>query len=236
MSVTKVKAIVLGGTNYKEKDKLVRLFTLENGKMTVAMRGVRGDKAKMKFAKEPFCFGEFLIEQGKSSNIVTGVDIIDNFYNLSKNIEKYYEGCAILDILDKLGAEPNPQLFIQALKALKVLAYDEVKKYYVIDKFLLEMFSAMGYKFMTDNCSSCGGKLGARYFNLEFGEIVCPACKTATCQPISEACFSALKILSSCDFDKLSTVNLGGMGEVQAFNLLEKNYQWRTGYKIINLI
>ena len=41
MASIKVRGIVLGGTNYKEKDKLIKLYTLEKGKMTVTMRGVR---------------------------------------------------------------------------------------------------------------------------------------------------------------------------------------------------
>lgn len=237
MASTKVKAVVIGGVNVKEKDRLITIFSLEQGKMVVSMKGVRGDKAKLKSAKEIFCFGDFVIEEGKFSNVVTAVDIIDNFYSLSKNIEKYYEGCAMLDIVNKISTqEPNPALFIELLKALQSLCYDDVKKYYVIDKFLMNIFNAMGYGFLTDTCSSCGSHLSLKYFNFEIGEIVCPSCKNAICEPISDACYSALRILDKTDYDKLSTVKFGGMGEVQAFNLLSKNYQFRTGYKLIDLI
>lgn len=235
MATTKVKGIVLGGTNYKEKDKLVRLYTLEKGKMIVTMRGVRGDRAKLKFAKEVFCFGEYIIEEGKT-NIVTSVDIIDSFYNISQNIDKYYEGCAILDIIDKFSGESNPQLFIEAVKALKSLCYDNLKKYYVIDKFLLDFLNFSGYFFMTEKCSSCGATLSSRYLNLDFGELVCPACKTSTCVQVSEACYGALRILAKTEYEKLSTVKFGGMGEVQAFNLLSRNYEWRTGYSVLSII
>lgn len=229
MASTKVKAIVIGGQNVKEKDRLVSLFTLEKGKMFVSMRGVRGDKAKLKWAKEIFSFGEFVVEEGKI-NIVTGVDIIDNFYDLSKDIDKYYEGCAILDIVSKVITEPNPPLFIEVIKALKTLCYDNVKKYYVLDKFLLSLFSGMGYRFLNDKCSSCGSVLQQKYFNYEVGEIICAGCVNALCDKVSDACYSAMRILEKTEYEKLSTVKLGGMGEVQAYNLLTKNYQFRTGY------
>ncbi len=145
MASTKVKAVVIGGVNVKEKDKLISLYTLEKGKMSVSMKGVRGDKAKLKSAKEIFSFGDFVVEEGRSTNIVIGADIIDNFYDLSKDIDKYYEGCAILDIVSKTQSEPNPQIFIEVVKALKTLCYDNVKKYYVIDKFLLSLFYNMGF-------------------------------------------------------------------------------------------
>ena len=61
MSKTKVKALVLSEKDSKEKDKLVTLFSLEEGKLFVYFRGVKGDKAKLKAAKELFTFGEFVI-------------------------------------------------------------------------------------------------------------------------------------------------------------------------------
>ena len=121
MSSCNLRGIVLGGTDVKEKDKLIRIFTLEKGIVLATMRGVRGDKAKLKPAKEIFCFAEFIVEEDKNYCIVTSANIIDNFYDISKNIEKYYEACAIIDIVGKVAVEPNPQLFIDLVKALKVI-------------------------------------------------------------------------------------------------------------------
>lgn len=236
MASTKVKGIVLGGTNVKEKDKIIKLYTLEKGPMSVTLKGVRGDKAKYKAAKEIFCFGDFVIEEGKNYSIVTSVDIIDNFYMLSNNIERYYEACAILDIVSKVATEPNTALFIEILEALKTLCYDEVGKYNVIDKFLISIFKAMGYNFITENCSSCGGKLGAKYLNLGIGEIVCPACKKTNSLPISDACFNALKILSNTEYDKLPTINFSLLIGNQVHYLLTTNYEWRTGYKVLSIV
>lgn len=236
MASTKVKAIVIGGVNVKEKDKLVTLYTLEQGKMVVSMKGVRGDKAKLKYAKDVFSFGDFVVEEGKYSKIVTAVDIIDNFYTLSQDIDKYYEACAIVDIVSKIATEPNPQLFIEIIKAIKTLCYGEVKKYYVIDKFLLSIFSLLGYGFLSENCSSCNANLETRYLNLQIGEIVCPQCRNSFSMQISNACYSAMKLLDKTDYEKLHTINFGGMGEVQAFNLLAKNYEYRTGCSVLDIV
>lgn len=237
MASTKVKAIVIGGTNIKEKDKLITIFSLEQGKMVVSMKGVRGEKAKLKSAKEIFCFGDFVIEEGKFSKIVTSVDIIDNFYLLSSNIDKYYEGCAILDIINKITTDqPNHLLFIETIKALKTLCYDDVKKYYVIDKFLVNLFKNTGYAFLTDKCSCCGGTLNIKYFNFEVGEVVCPMCKNGITEQIAPATYTALRILDQTDYEKLPSVKFGGMAEVQAFNLLSKNYMFRTGYKVLDIL
>lgn len=236
MPTTKVKGIVLGGVNIKEKDKLVNLYTLERGRMVVSFKGVRGEKAKLKSAKELFCFGEYMLVENGASNIVTSCEIIDNFYNLSKDIEKYYEACAILDIVNKVALESNPILFIEIVKALKCLCYDKVATYYVIDKFLLTYFKISGYYFLSNCCSSCGARLSKAYFNYDVGELVCPACKTQCCDNVSQSAFSALKILEQTEYDRLGSVKLGGQGEIQAFHILSKNFEWKTGYSILKLL
>ena len=125
----KVKAIVLKGQNTKEKDKNILLFSLEEGKFWATLKGVRGEKAKMKYAKEPFCFGDFVIEEGKNSKIVTSVDIIEPFDSLSQDIDKYFEGNALLEIINSLNFDESAPIFINLIKALKILTFHNVSKY-----------------------------------------------------------------------------------------------------------
>lgn len=227
----KVTGVVISSKDYKEKDKLISLFTVEEGLICASMRGVRGDKAKMKSAKEVFCFGEYVLENTKGNNVVTQVEIIDNFYGLTRDIDKYYEASSILDIINKIATtQASPQLFIDFLKCLRGICYQNIKKIYILDKFLISVFKNLGYEFVTNKCSSCGAKLSERkYFNLDIGEIVCPACKNDCCQPITETCFSALKLLNNTDFEKLDTLSLTSGSEIECLKLLEKNFEWRFG-------
>ena len=234
MAITKVKGIVVGGVNVKEKDRLVTIYSLEKGKILCSMKGVRGEKAKFKFAKELFCFADFILEDGKANLIVTGVDIIDNFYGLSQDIDKYYEACAIVDIVCKNGNEPNPVLFIEIIKALRCICYENCKKYYVFNKFLLNFLKSNGWGFLSKRCSSCGATLGSKYFNLDIGEVVCPSCKNNQAIKIADDCWGVLNILDKTDYEKLSTLNISS-GEIQACSLLIKDYEARTGNKVLEI-
>ncbi len=235
---TKVKAIVLKAIDYKEKDKLLTLFTLEQGKLICSMRGVKAPNAKLKFAKETFCFGEFIIENTKGNNIVTQVEVIDSFFEITQNIDKFYEGCAILDVVNKLATEtPDHAFFIELIKALKCLCYENVRKYYVFNKFLLKIFKNFGYYFLSNKCTSCGYDLDeVRYFNLDIGEFVCANCKTNTCIKVSNACFTGLRFLEQADYDRLKSLRLGGDAEIEIYNLLDKNFEWRFGKRFVQII
>ena len=234
---TKVKGIVVSSKDFKDKDKLITLFTLEEGLITASMRSVRGEKAKLKFAKEIFCFGEYILENTRGMNIVTQVEIIDNFFGLTGDIEKYYESCALLDIVNKTaGAQADAKLFIALLKALKTLCYEKVQRFYVLNKFLIEIFTELGYSFITTKCSSCGAKLsGVKYLNLDIGELICPACRNNMCVQISETCYAGLKILDNTEFDKLQSIKLAVGSELECYKLLEKNFEWRFGKRFMSM-
>lgn len=234
MASIKTKAIVLGGTNVKEKDRLIDLFTLEKGRMSVSMRGVRGEKAKLKMAKEPFCFGEFVLEEGKG-HVVTQVEIIDNFYDLTKDLDKYYEGCAILDLVKSVAGQSEPKLFIELLQALKTLCYENVKKYYVFDKFLLDLTEFLGFSFFQNKCGGCGATLNMVYFDLGKGCFVCPSCKSESSIKVSNEAFKAIEVLHNCSYEKLATIQLYLGSEKEILKLLALNLEWRIGIKILNV-
>ena len=234
MASIKTKAIVLGGIDVKEKDRLVDLFTLEQGRKLVSMRGVRGEKAKLKMAKEPFCFGEFVLEEGKGC-VVTQVEIIDNFYDLTKDLDKYYEGCAILDLVKSVASASEPKLFIELLQALKTLCYENVKKYYVFDKFLLDLTEFLGFSFFHNKCGGCGATLNIAYFDLGKGCFVCPSCKSESAIKLSNGAFKAVEILHNCGYEKLSTLQLSSGSEREVLKLLALNLEWRVGVKILKI-
>ncbi len=233
MGSIKVKAIVIGSSDYKEKDKRVTLFSLEKGKIYGVLRSVKSPKAKLKFAKELFCFGDFFIET--PSNVITGVDVQNNFFELSQDIDKYYIACAILEVVNTVAGEgvENTPLFLETLKALGTIAYGNVNDKYVLIKYLLSIFSAMGYRLAMDACSVCGEKFsGKRYLNLDFGEIVCLGCKAANCIEVSSRAGTALKLLNTTDYEKLSTLKLAKGSEDEVLNILNINFDRRFNKKL----
>ena len=202
-----LKAIVIRGNNIKEKDKNILLFSLEQGKVWVTFKGVRGDKAKMKYAKEQFCFGDYIIEEGKINNVVTGVDIIEDFNEIAKDIDKYFEGNAMLEVVQKLcfeGARERYEVFMSLINGLKILAFHKVTHLAVLLKFLLNIFEIYGMKLYSEKCSCCGGDFHDNiYINHQVGELVCSSCKTFQCEQISKGEYNLIRLLSSLSYEKL---------------------------------
>ncbi len=238
----KIKAIVLKGNNVKEKDKNILLFSLEEGKVWATLKGVRGEKAKMKYAKEPFCFGDFVIEEGKGSLIVTSVDILEPFHELSQDIDKYFEGNGLLEIVNALsfsGQNENYQIFVELIKALKILAFHKVSKYSVLLKFLIDIFTIYGMEVYSEKCSCCGNDFHDHvYINYNVGELVCANCQTFQSEELSKSEFAILKILTQNDYDKLETIKFSSEQGLKLLKTLVKNFYSRfdKSLKLIGIL
>lgn len=238
----KVQAIVLRTNDKKEKDKNILLFSLEKGKFWATLKGVKSPKAKMKLAQNPFCFGEFILEDGKSGKVVSGFEVFESFHEISEDIDKYFEGSAILEIVnsaDFSDENENANVFVLTLKTLKTICFGKVRHVYALDKFLIEFFKINGHSFEVEKCSCCGTKSFERMFvDYASGEFKCMACKGLTDEEISKAAFSALKILSNTDFERLSTVKFAERSEISLLrslvNIFENVFEKRL--KLIGIL
>lgn len=236
MSEIKVKGIIISSIDYKDKDKLVTIYTLERGLVNAKLIGVKNPNAKLKPLKEVFCFADFDLVSSKGNGdyfTIISANIIENFYNIIRDIDKYYAGCTILEILRIVSknGESNEPLFVETLKALKVLAYEEVESDVVLIKYLIKIFEAMGYQLSLDKCSSCGQLfIGKRYFDSSAGEITCVGCKGPNAELIEPLTHSILRIVSLCDYEKLKTLKLKKEGLNSALVLLTKNFSNRFDF------
>lgn len=238
MASEKYKGIIIESKDYKEKDKLATIYTLEKGLVRAVFRGARGEKAKMKAMKDVFTFGDFFIENTKGNNIVSQVDIIEGFYAIREDLDKYYEACSIVDVLKKVATEQSdPNLFIEVIKALKYLCFGQIKRNYVLCKYLLDIFNGAGYPMNFEKCSSCGSRItGKKFFNYDVGEILCGNCRTYTSEEIDQPVVTVLKILNNTDYEKLDTVKFGEDVQKSALKVLLKNFQFRFGKEIFAVI
>ena len=122
-----VKGVVLKTTEYKDNDKLLTILTLEKGKILVKARGVKKSTSKLKAFCQSFCFADFELVSSGAGYVLTGVNEIENFYNLTTNIDKFSYAFCVLEIIDKVCAENQEyvSIFIDCLKTLQLFLVDQ---------------------------------------------------------------------------------------------------------------
>ena len=142
MKIIKTNCIVLKKKEMKEVDLLVTLFSKYYGKIMATAYGIRKSKKRNIVSLNPLNEVEITLLQRNNYYVVKDVEIIKNFKNILKNIEKLEISLYILDSIDKIYymTEENGDFFDKLVEILSFIdALPYVKKgykYYVTLSFL----------------------------------------------------------------------------------------------------
>lgn len=174
----KTNAITISSTDKKESDKLVRLFSLDNGIIDVTAKGVKKQGAKLAGITFTFAFSEVVLAEGKSGFVVTGVNIIEPFFEISTDYDKYKLASLGLEILSNMmfGAREFHEAFMATLEFLKLIAFSSSDMKLVLTKYILEILKITGYDIDVSRCFSClkpASKIERLFIDLENGSVCC---------------------------------------------------------------
>ena len=192
----KLSGIVLGGVSVGENDKILNVFTIEQGVVSAKIKGVKKAGAKLKFASQPFCFAEFIFAKTGKNRTVIGASLIESFYPLREEITKLYAGSVVLEYCKKFLKEgiESKELFTLTINSLKNLAYLDQSAEYILCDFLVKALALSGYALNFNGCFECADQIKNRvFFDYSVGGFYCEECKTAWSREISIFTYLALK-------------------------------------------
>lgn len=167
-------AITLRAVNYGDNDKILTLFSLEEGIISVRAKGVKKARAKLKFASEPFCYGCFEIaaSTNTTNNILTGCETKELFYFLREDIVKFYGGSSFLELCTDFlqPQEINVELFKILITSLSLLE-TSLPPQNVALYFYINALKACGFDIDLTTINMAVAKILAKFITLEISEI-----------------------------------------------------------------
>lgn len=138
--------IVIKAEAYRENDKLIRLFTSDNGIITAVMRGVKKKDAKLRYFAQIFAFGEFEIMETKGSNVVKTCSYIEDLTLICTSPEAYSSACVCIEAAALAETSVNAnELFIMILKTLKTFLESDYLPELTAAKFMQKLLSLSGF-------------------------------------------------------------------------------------------
>lgn len=199
------KAICLRSADYGDNDKILQLFSVEFGRISVVARGVKKSDAKLKFCAQPFCFGEYETVKKGDRYLVTGCKEIESFFNIGKNPDGYYCAACAAEFVSCSTQEgdANPALFVLLARCLNFLNQNPANPKTYLIKFLLDALKEVGYGLDFSACNQCGRKTDRMYVDMSGGGVVCDACKNEFCQLLSPSVLNTFRQISDMDSDRL---------------------------------
>ncbi len=238
MEQIKFTGIVLKSVDYKEKDKLLTIFSLELGKITATLKGVKQEKAKLKFAAMPFCFAEFVASNNNGYLTITECYQIESFYNIISNYNKSITGFLFLEVSCIIMQKtPDEMWFLTLINFLKELEFSTANEKVLQIKFMLKTLNKVGYGLNFSNCLECGLKfINDVYLNLNTGELECSTCFGVNSLKLTKQQFSILKLIDSLSLTELKGVKQKDDVLTEIVNILKQNLNLRFGSNIRSLI
>ena len=171
------EGVVLKTIKLGEADRIVTIFTRENGKVRAVAKGIRKTKSRFGGRLEPFTRAELLIYRGrKDLDTITSVDIIDSFDAARRDYELLNAASAMAELVEKItpdreGAFSTYALLIGGLRALTT-----TRTATVLPSFLIKLLSVSGYHPELRRCAGCAAEGGLGGFSASFGGAVCESC------------------------------------------------------------
>jgi len=180
MTLIKTEALVLKTIPFQETSSIVKLFTKEQGKISVIAKGARRLKSTLRGYLEPLNYIEAIYYYKITRDIQTlsKVDLLQSFFSNTRDIECTLYGTAVLEVIDKVvrDHQHDDEIFNLAVQILKNMNLHADQCIILFADFLLAMADILGYRLDTSVCSHCKTRLKTAFYNPGSGRLVCNDC------------------------------------------------------------
>jgi DNA repair protein RecO (recombination protein O) len=179
----RVEAIILQHSDWGEADRILRLYTREQGKLRAIAKGARKMKSRKAGHLEPFMRSRLMLAKGRDMWIVTQAELIEAYSSMRENLESTARMAYVIELLDRLTYEEgqNWQLFDLASNTLTRLS-ENSDSFVPIHYYEMRILDLTGYRPLLFECASCRKPIKAedQFFAAEVGGVLCPSCGART--------------------------------------------------------
>lgn len=190
-------AVILKRMDLGEADRIVTLFSRDEGKVRAVAKGVRRTTSRSAGHLEPFTLSDVLLAVGRELDIVSQADTLDAFREIREDLDLTTHAFYLTELVDLLTEDrsenrPVYEILVDGLCHLRA----EPDARLVLITFHLRLLEALGYRPELRECVTCRIVIepDRNHFSALLGGVVCPTCGAS--EPTARAIgTSALKLL-----------------------------------------
>jgi DNA repair protein RecO (recombination protein O) len=191
-------AVVLRHSDWGEADRLLTLYTREQGMVRALAKGARKITSRKAGHLQPFTHVTLQLAKGRDLLIVTQAETVNAFLPLHDNLTKTGQAAYVVELLYRFSYEEeggNPTLF-----KLLVDTLDRIEKedsaWLPIRYYEMRFLDAVGFRPQLFECANCGREIQSedQFFSATAGGAVCPRCGQGL-PNLSKISMEALKYL-----------------------------------------
>ncbi len=178
MAEITVTGMVLSVMPIGEYDRRVVVLSKEKGKFSAFARGARRQNSPLLGVTNPFCFGEFTVYEGRSSEAIESAKISNYFEELRGDVEAAYYGFYFLDLADYFGSEgvDGTELLKLLYQSLRALLNPHIPNRLIRYIYELKVLCINGEGPQVFSCVACGDTDRKHVFSVRRGGLICREC------------------------------------------------------------
>ena len=223
----KTEAVVLKQMPLGEADRILSLFTPDEGKVRAVAKGVRRTKSRLAGHVEPLNQVSVSLYHGRNLDVVTEAQAIRSFRPIREDLGRLSKAIYLADLVDSFSAEQAPNLPVYGLlvTALERLE-DATQPDLLLRHFEMHLLDHSGYRPQLQHCVECSDQLdpGDHMLSCAKGGVLCPACRTdsgAGLVPVSLGAMKVLRFLQrEVDYRKVDGLTLSDAVSAQIERVL----------------
>lgn len=238
----KTEAVVLRSLRFGEADRIVHLFTKEQGRLGAIAKGARRTRSRLGGRLEPFSHAELILHPGRGElATVTGAELLDAHHELALDPYRLAVGHIGVEAVLRLFIEhdANPGAFHALVRFLEVLdrgpragadpALDALGL-----SFQLKLLWLAGYLPHLASCAACGSPGPLVAFSAAAGGAVCNDCQSAA-QPLSTAGFEGITGLLERPLSEADDVSLTEGAARDTLRVVQSLHEYHGGFRLRTL-
>lgn len=208
MSAEKTSAIVLRVIPFSETSCIVTMMTQDFGKLTFMAKGARRPKSPFEAALDvlAICRIVFLHKTNGTMSLLTEAKLDRRFRSSSTNLKRLYAGYYIIELLNILTDDGDPQRELYELASAAIESIDSPaitveNLNLTLLRFEFRTLELLGHFPMLTKCVSCGKEkttIERVSFGLNSGGVLCEICRRGQVDVISlsKQAFATLLVLA----------------------------------------
>lgn len=185
----RIEAIVLRHSDWGEADRLLWLFSREQGKLRAVAKGVRKIRSRKAGHLEPFTRASLQLAKGRDMLLITQAETVEAYLPLREDLLRMGLASYVVELLDRFTYEEgeNAALYRLLADTLSRLSSEDAPKLaapalaaptLAVRYYEVRLLDYLGFRPELSHCVRCGNEIRpeSQFFSAELGGALCPNC------------------------------------------------------------
>ncbi len=235
--IRKVEAVIISHKDFGEADRLIRLFSLEHGKLSAIAKGARKIRSRKAAHIEPFTYTALVLAKGQTFWIITQADTKAGYPGIREDLRKTAKAAYVLELADQLTGDEQPEPAIFHLITETLQRIDAVEDpFNAVLNFELRMLDFSGFRPDFFHCAGCHKEIQPQdqFFSVQQGGVLCPACGKLDGSPIpvSRNTLRHLRHFQRSAYSKVAEIKVDDITGAEIYRVISPYISYVTERKL----